>query len=337
MSDRDGREWLSAYLFIAPHLYTGACDRIVRTVVPPFIARCREQRWIDRYFFIRYSEDGPHLRLRLRGLPTVLDQEVKPALIAHAAAAVVDLPDASADPRSEQAPTSPPPVLPMPAVRELRWIAYEPEYQRYGGADGITVAEAQFEASSDAVLTLLERCNPDDRRAKLGQALLAMVVAIHVFHGDRLHAAEFALMYGSNYLRAIAREEARHSQLLGAFGSGFTRQADSLIPFVEQAWEQLVEHDPLPEPLEQYHRALWSTAEQLRALWRSGRLSRDGRVIADWSECLARIVPPYIHMFNNRLGVTVPEESYLAYLLARAFGAPASEEILGAVAGASRP
>jgi thiopeptide-type bacteriocin biosynthesis protein len=313
MPDRDGRQWLSVYLFIAPPVYAADCDRIVRAVVSPFVTRCRERDWIDKYFFIRYTENGPHVRLRLHGAPDVLERDVTPALLAHV----------NAERPSDL------------AIREIRWTPYEREYERYGGVDGIGVAEEQFEISSDAVLALLDRCPVGDRRAKLGQALLAMVAAVHAFHDDRTQASRFARQYGANYLRAVAREEAQHSRLVDAFSTSFTRQADSLIPFVEQAWEQLEEHEPLPDPLEQYHDAMRGVAGRLHALCREQRITREGRVIDDWNECVGRIVPAYVHMFNNRMGVPIPEESYLAYMLDRALQVPEHHEAPAAVGGVS--
>jgi thiopeptide-type bacteriocin biosynthesis protein len=298
MSDGGQPRWLSAYLCIAPAIYSSDCDRIVRTVVRPFVALCRERCWIARYFFIRYSENGPHIRLRLHGEPAMLEQLVKPALIEHTASH---------------------------GIAELRWLPYEPEVERYGGVDGVAVAEDQFEASSDTVLALLDRALPDDRRAKLGQALLAMVVSVHAFIDGRDRAALFAQQYGTGYLLAIARQEAQQARLVDAFGTSFRRQAESLIPFVQQTWEQLVHAEPLPSPLEEYHVAMRGIAARLRALCREGRIVREGRAVGDWDECVYRIVPAYIHMFNNRLGVPIPEESFLAYLLEHALQRPVGE------------
>jgi hypothetical protein len=61
----------------------GECDEVVLGVVYPFVRRCQREGWIDGWFFIRYSEYGPHVRLRLHGRSDVLDQAVWPALREH--------------------------------------------------------------------------------------------------------------------------------------------------------------------------------------------------------------------------------------------------------------
>ncbi|HEU0052564.1 MAG TPA: lantibiotic dehydratase C-terminal domain-containing protein, partial [Longimicrobium sp.] len=64
--------------------------------------------------------------------------------------------------------------------------------------------------------------------------------------------------------------------------------------------------------------------EEFRALLDDGRLLMRGSApYTDWDTAVQAIVSSYVHMMNNRLGISLQEESYLAYLIMRAMGRPA--------------
>jgi thiopeptide-type bacteriocin biosynthesis protein len=97
----EGTRWLGVHLFYdQPGIYTPECDRVVKEVAEPFVRRALAEGWIDGHFFIRYSEHGPHVRLRVHGAADVLEREVWPAFQAHLRAldpdVSFDLPDVPA-------------------------------------------------------------------------------------------------------------------------------------------------------------------------------------------------------------------------------------------------
>ena len=57
--------------------------------------------------------------------------------------------------------------------------------------------------------------------------------------------------------------------------------------------------------------------DRLTSLCASGGISRSGNVVADWSECCDLLLPSYVHMMNNRLGLSRTEEAYAALLVGR--------------------
>jgi thiopeptide-type bacteriocin biosynthesis protein len=306
--------WLSAYLFHTGELYGPESDDVILGVAEPFVRLCQERGWIDGWFFIRYGDRGFHVRLRLHGDERVLREQVWPALRehvrAHSPAVVMDAyPD--------------PPGSGGQGVTHLIEVEYEPETERYGGPEGIPVAEEFFECSSESAIDLLRKVKRGDRSNRLGKGLMATVVLIHAFRGDRDAAARFASDYGMNYLRALMRDEGRVDGMLGAFESGFEQQAERLIPYVDAAWEALETGDTLSDALDAYRDALVPVRERLRGVFDRGQLGRDGVPYPSWEAAVSGIVASYVHMMNNRLGVTIPEEAYLAYLINRATGAPA--------------
>ena len=304
--------WLSEYLFVPANIYGGEVDDVLRRVVEPFVRQCQERGSIDRWFFIRYSERGFHVRLRLRGRESVLRSEVQPALI--------DLVKSIYPNAAEGYPELPPSGE---GITQYLEVGYEPEVERYGGPHGILLAEEFFEKSSEAALALLQKVHPTDRSGRLGKALLSMVVLMHAFRPEREGAADFARNYGINYLRSLVPDEERRAAWLDAFGSGFEQQAGTLTAYVDEAWDRLSTGEPLSDALDRYRDDLAGVARRFRELFDEGKLLRDGSAMEQWDFAVPAIVSSYVHMMNNRLGVSIQEESYLAYLIHRALGAPA--------------
>lgn len=319
MDAASGREWLSVYLFFDGWIYAPDCDRIVMDVAETFVRRCQREGWIDQHFFIRYSEFGPHVRLRLYGDPQTLGGEVWPALVEHVRA---HSPAAEIDAR----PTEPG-VIRRPdgqavQVTHVARVEYEPETERYGGPDTLLVSERAFEISSDAAYALTGKMGTE-RSSRLGKGLLGMVVLVHLFARDREQAAQFMQMYSTNYLRAMAREEGSREALLDAFDQGFSTQAETLMEYVDAIWEAMDDGDSLSDTLDAYVAGMRGIRDEVRALFDQGRVLTMGEAAQDWERAWQPLVPSYLHMMNNRLGITIQEESYLGYLITRALGRPA--------------
>jgi len=265
-------QWLSAYLFFNAPLFTAACDRVLLDFVAPFVAQCRQRRWIASYFFVRYAENGPHIRLRLRGSADVLWECVRPALL-----------DAVGD--ADRA-----------LITAMCFEPYVPEFDRYGGTRGLPIAEQSFHASSETAVALLATMDRERRAARLGKGTALLVTLLHAFATDRSHAARLADAYGQQFLRSVVPEDGS-AAARQVFGDAYDRQAARVDEQVTSVWDALESGEEIPEPLHTYALAM--------------REARAGALFES-------IVYSYAHMMNNRLGVSVAEESYLAYLVHRA-------------------
>ena len=131
-----GSEWLYLKLYAG----TAVADSLLRDTVGPLVAGARAAGAVDRWFFLRYSDPDPHLRVRLHGDPSRLAAEVLPAF-RHAF-----------DPELDG------------KVWGLEVGTYVRELERYGGAEAIEAAEEVFAADSDAVLDILARGTTLDDR-----------------------------------------------------------------------------------------------------------------------------------------------------------------------------
>ncbi|HEX8905515.1 MAG TPA: thiopeptide-type bacteriocin biosynthesis protein [Longimicrobiaceae bacterium] len=318
----DDSRWLAVHLFFNhPGIYTTECDRVIKEVAEPFVRRFQREGWGDRHFFIRYSEHGPHVRLRLHGRGDVLEGTVLPALREHVRALYPDVsfekPDVPAySPPSPSESAEPAEGEPLRLTHAAE-IEYEPETERYGGVEGVRLAERFFEISSEAAYALLHRMG-SERSSRLGKGLLTVVELVHVFcRGDRQQAVRWMRQYNSGYLRGVARDEEGRQAWIGAFDSGYDAQAETLGAYVEEVWSRMDEGEELSEALDLYRDGLLEVRGHFEELFEARRLGRTPEPFTQWEMAVTSICSSYLHMMNNRLGITIQEESYLAYLVMR--------------------
>jgi thiopeptide-type bacteriocin biosynthesis protein len=256
-----GSEWLYAKLYTGP----AALDQVLRDLVRPLVEAVRRSGAADRWFFIRYGDPDWHLRLRFHGEPARLQGEVLPALQAAAA-----------------------PLLEDGRLWRVQLDTYEREVERYGGAEGIVLAERLFHADSEAALALTVLLGQDtrgDTRWRL--ALLGM----DLFLTD--------LGFDLDARRAVVHRTREAFAAEFCIGAEFGHQLGSKFRPEHKGLEALLDLTPGAddrlgagvEILRRRSEGLAPVAAGLRGCARAGRLSVP-------PEELAR---SYLHMQANRL------------------------------------
>jgi thiopeptide-type bacteriocin biosynthesis protein len=146
-SNRGGADWLYLRLYDSPHRF----DYLLRHALAPLIDHAREQG--VAWFFLRYSDPEPHLRLRFHVDPdTNLGREL--ARVARAL---------------EQ----------TAGVRRIGFDRYEPEVERYGGPAALRACEQIFCVSSTLALqTIVASALPEERTARAAADLAALLFAV---------------------------------------------------------------------------------------------------------------------------------------------------------------
>ncbi len=317
--------WLAAHLY-----YDGPWERFLTGAVRPFVARTLAEPGVQQYFFIRYWERGPHVRLRFKGDAATLEERVKPALLGHFGRYFRAFPSRR---------TGPALTKPLPAGEEwfpdhsVQFIPYEPETERYGGPAALAVAERQFEASSDAVLALLAQ-SPDWGYSRA----LGAAIQLHLgfAHAVGMNLAEVGAFFArlseswlpgaySGYGTPLTTEglENRRREVLGAFGEAFLRQRAVLLPLFIQVWEALEAGDAFEQDwFTGWLREMRQVGQGLGRVQDAGQLVPPVRLPAgsaapftDAQRDRWLIYDSYVHMTNNRLGILNRDEGYLGYLL----------------------
>lgn len=145
--------------------------------------------------------------------------------------------------------------------------------------------------------------------------MLAMGVLVHAFYPEPRAASEFADRYGRAYLRIMSRGGPSRDAWRNAMGMGVAQHAAGVRRYLGALWDQLAGDACDLAYLERYRQASIELRDDLAQLQRSGEVSADGVGGSGWSEAVRWVLPSLVHMSNNRLGVSIPEEAYLAQIM----------------------
>lgn len=256
-----GSEWLYAKLYTG----TSTADEILVDTVRPLVRELTASGAIDRWFFIRYGDPEWHLRLRFHGEPGRLHSEGLPQLQASLA-----------------------PLLESGQVWRWQLDTYEREVERYGGAEGIDLAERVFSVDSDAVLEILAGSAGDEGAADRWRLCLRGIDLLLSDLG--LDAAE-----KSKLVTALRGSLGGELGVEAPFTKQLARRLRSERSGVEDALEPAYDSShPLAygfDSLDRRSRLLAPIVTQLQHRLRSGCLEVSGDQLA----------AHFTHMFANRI------------------------------------
>jgi thiopeptide-type bacteriocin biosynthesis protein len=327
----DDNEWISLHVF-----YAANANPVLVHCVGPLTAELRERGLLAKWFFIRYWLEGPHVRIRL--LPsapehaeTVLRtaEERLAAYLRRRPALYEEDRDASADLYKNMylaeytqemwdADYGPEGTMPFRDNNSVHLMSYDREYARYGGPQAMELAESHFQTSSEYVLTLLRTTNVHVRTALLGQSAQLMLALCLTFLPDEEAVATFLTRYRTMWETSYQESsEGQHEK----FDASYARMRERLVQRVRQV-RAGVRDLPGAAPTAR-ERAWIQHAAELRddilELAHDGKLAfREGRTPDDPQDALAVVLSSYVHMTNNRLGVSILDEIYLSYVLRNA-------------------
>ncbi|MBY8877931.1 thiopeptide-type bacteriocin biosynthesis protein [Actinacidiphila acidipaludis] len=335
--DADG--WLSLHVF-----YAANANPVLVHCVRPLVERLREQGLLRRWFFIRYWLEGPHVRLRL--LPA--DAAAAGAVAEAAEQAITDFlrrrPALYEEDRNSSGDLYK--NMFLAEYSQERWdelygadgempfrdnnsvahIAYERELARYGGAVGMELAEWHFQRSSELVVTLLETTNVHVRTVLLGQAAQLTASLCFAFLRDEEAVGRFLVRYRTMWETSYQEpSDAQHER----FDRSYAKMRDRLLARVRHVRDSVHgEAGAAPTALERSWLAHCAELrEKVLDLAGAGALEfRDGAV-PDPQDALAIVLSSYVHMTNNRLGVSILDEIYLSYVIGKALEDLAPREV----------
>lgn len=129
----------SRWIYLKLYAGRAGVDALLRDDVGGLIEACRRTGGLDRWFFIRYADPEWHLRLRLCAVSREAQVELRTRVEQHFAGSL----------RSGR-------------VWRMQFDTYDPEQVRYGGPEGLELAERLFQVDSEVVLALLGLTRGDD-------------------------------------------------------------------------------------------------------------------------------------------------------------------------------
>lgn len=255
-----GSDWLYAKLYTG----TGGVDTLLREVIAPLV-REAPALGITRWFFVRYGDPDWHLRVRFQGAPDELLARALPGL--HA--------------RCE-------PLLARGTLWRVQLDTYQREIERYGGPEGLLVAERFFHLDSQAALGVIEAllgAAGNDARWRL--ALLGMDQILGSF-GFELDARR---RFATEARASLLREFQANAHLRHRLGERFRAERRALDLLFDTGWTDDSSVGDAVCGLRQHSTGLRAAAADLHALSAQGALAVP----------LESLVRSYLHMHVNRM------------------------------------
>ncbi|MFF2121656.1 thiopeptide-type bacteriocin biosynthesis protein [Kitasatospora sp. NPDC058184] len=276
-------------LHLALPLTAPEADAFLTEDLAPLMAGHADTDW----FFIRYGEGGPHLRIRLRGPGPA------PAHLARLAAEL-----------TRRAARRTPPEGPFAGgLGEVTEVPYQPETERYGGAALLPIAEEVFTHSTRTALAALDalRAAPGDR---LPLALDLAHTTAHALGLDELAASRWLRRHAASWRWVTEFQPLPGAAVHVRVNTVFARQRTALAHRA-RALRTALDAGTAAPWLADWAERVAEAAARMRAA-----VPIDA-VPADAEERLSWVWASQLHMLFNRLGVGPDEERAVCRLAAR--------------------
>ncbi len=326
------RFWLSLYIY-----HESTSDSLLAEVLYPFLQAMQVAGFVRQFFFIRYfDQSGPHIRLRLEGDYETILQLVQPQLelTLHSLLGDHFIKATEASEAFEGAP-----VPEGKRIETLQYIHYIPETDRFAGKTGLRIAEDHFAASSKVVLETLFAFYPDwDYDQAMGTAIRLHLALLHGTGWDREKIATFFHLVCLQWLpRAFPSHfshmteeqlQLQETETLAYFENSWQNQATALKAYIQTILSLLdsgqVFEDAGFDAWRQHSAAVWTNLDHAHSkgllATRPAQFSTTAfEHLAEKEHLLFHLYADFIHLTNNRLGISNRDEGYLAYILWKGF------------------
>ncbi|MBN8681617.1 MAG: thiopeptide-type bacteriocin biosynthesis protein [Chitinophagales bacterium] len=268
--------WYSVHLYPLDNQ-----DVFLTRALKPFLEKHVWPEQGARVFFVRYEDEkGPHIRLRVRGEESWLNDNFIPAFENW-----------------------------YKGLGDHREQAYIPETNRFGGEENLRWAEELFHVSSRVVL---ERLSADKHTYgdTMFDAIRMHLLTMQHIGFDREQAARYFARLCEQWIGLFFQpipEEGAAALSAGEiskavqdyFNQRLAPQAEDMRMALGEFWQrssrQFFDKD-FPEWLR------WSKGNEL--------------VLPNFQDQLERVLPSLIHLSNNRLGLNNQDETYICYIIA---------------------
>jgi len=310
MQKRDPENWLSLHFFVPEPL-----NDFLLTHIYPLVADLYEDELISQFFFIRYGENGPHIRLRM----LCENQEKIRAVKDFVENKFKDTFELNAELKEDGN---------YPA-QSIQTIAYERELERYG-ENAIDLIEDHFCVSSEFALTMLNQtADIYDDNNSLGFVLQMQIYYVHGLGMDDEETLLFLESAFETYLNSFLvkdkEQDKNRANAIADFQALYEKSKQGVGEIFTQVWNMLNDEDVDTSNHDFYNHTL-EMSEAMIDFHKNGLLNpREASFMQDLDNLTEEqqlTWPTYLdlyHLLNNRMGFLQPEnEVYLLYALKEA-------------------
>lgn len=298
--------WLARHVYIPHSRHT----RYLCEVVQPNL----DAAGIGQYFFfLRYWQGGPHLRLRILCGPSAVGVDAAERFFdelerepTHFSAAECEEYALGVGAQEELARLEGETVREPVALGTHRRAFYEPEWEKYGGVAGVAIAEGVFRTTSTIAIRMLQDARARNSAANcppLGEALKVMALSLSGAGLGRDEAVDFLERY-----RAWWRHYTTSENEI-AWPELYRRLSTQVVALCRGAWGA----DAASEPLHHMISDATAHARMVSGGYPDTPIQDVVLEGTHFLDCLSN----YVHTTNNRLGMAPSGEGLVADLLLR--------------------
>lgn len=292
--------WVSVHLFYTHH------NHILKNGIYPFILDLRKKNEIKRYFFIRYFEKGPHIRLRLLINPDK-KEKIKLSINNYFQSFFRKYPSTRNFEGKNYFPNN-----------TIQYIKYSPEIKRYGGKLAIKIAEKHFEDSSDIVLKLMQNYKKWDISIAQGKAIQLYTIFFKAINLSQETIYYMLIkMNHSKLFRNRAKIIAQTGNLDRLFTCLFEKNKNNIVNNLINI-HNIMKNGYIKEFfwISDFYNSIQKTEKNLIDIGYSKQFKN---IINKVEIQKASIYLSYLHMLNNRLGLSNHDEAYLNFIIYKLF------------------
>lgn len=288
MVEERKQAWISAYLF-----YTGSANKYLIECIQPFIKKMKYEKGLIRYFFIRYYEGGPHIRLRLL-VKKEEESKWKKRLYSKHKAYNAEIKKCTK-------------ISEEYANFGIQFVEYIPEINRYGGIHVMNEAEKQFESGSEVVLHNLMQYSENWKDNTAFFLAIKMHLVFFVSMGfsiqEMMKTCKFFIWEWLPSLYDTTKPEKEQQQFfLSEFAKKFNLYKEQMILAVSAFLKEIQTNPSKDTGLNTYY----LKNKKINKMYTDKNINLSIE---------SSITTSFMHMTHNRIGIINTDEAYLVYLL----------------------
>ncbi len=247
---------------------------------------------IENYFFIRYWENGPHIRLRMKDISEEVlgkvKSEIRQFIEDNESKVQVNKDEyrkmAQEFSKKENITADNMELIGNNTIKDWQYI---PELEKYNGIEGVKIAEKEFVYSSKLVLLLLQT-----KPSQAKKYFLSAVFACMLIH----------YLYTENSEKEIFLEK-------------YIKYWKYFTGYSEEALKRLKDNtEKYPVSVDALRKVKEFYENQFLAVLHKEVFSELKELVPDNAYILERFCFNFIHLFNNRIGMSPAEEVIMGYL-----------------------
>lgn len=279
-------EWIAVYLFSDLGFESIITELVGKLVEDPAIASK-----MRLFFYIRYWEGGPHVRLRI--LPTAGKHKQK----------IIDVVEVESHRYFSVAKKS--------GSYQIEFCEYKRETQRYGGAEMMNISEGFFKSSSQTVMKVLQKYSLQWSE----QLALGIAIKMHAIFANTVvfDIGEIRSLFGTvvnNWILYAIKPD--------NIGNIPFDYSDNMMRIFKRSFEVQMDRFGriFDSSLHVGNQTDWEEYWRMECLL--FRKQIDALMPAGEKE-LIQIYDSHIHMTNNRLGIRIRDEAFIAFVLSQLY------------------